>query len=485
MSASSYSSRPRSSLGPSRPSTAISDPVTTSPSRAFGEVADLFTRVMTFQVMDMVDSELKRRAQVRLSSPDKEESVTEGEVPHLVDGVPGLLSGLVERFLSEFSYSESAPSNAEDHVRGTPSSPRSQSTRSGTASRESKSASQKLKNVLGLFTRVMVSQVMDIVQVESTVELEKDQTKVSPTAEEQLDAEQPHSSGSRPSSSRFSDQLISLPSGVTPVSSVAGSGSSDNGCLVTVLMLRLLAKLRDQPTAAGEMDASRELIETILSEFSSPSGSVNFYTYPGNVKIQAMYQTMDKFLLREFGPEAVLQRAVDTQDVSFDHILLTALRRELLPQCDAEATSVPSALSASPSLQSATVPSALSASPSLQSATVPSALSASPSLQSATVPSALSASPSLQSAPAADEGQTTRTSLRTLSFKLKMPKRGCKKVSPTNGFSGKFYADQHPETAAPQPPSDAAASASGQRTRKRFSFIRRMFTCCIQDSSEP
>ncbi|XP_048102690.1 uncharacterized protein LOC125296690 [Alosa alosa] len=436
MSSSSYaSSRPRSSLDPSRPNTATWDRDTTSPSRAFSEVADLFTRVMTFQVMDMVDSELKRHAQVRLSSPDKEKSVTEGEVPHLVDAVPGhyggLFSGLIKRFLSELCYSESAPSNAEDNVRGTPSSPRSQSTRSGTASCESKSASQKLKNVLGLFTRLMVSQVMDIVQVESTVELE-----------------QPHSSASRPSSSKFSDQLTSLHSDAitdgditacsSPVASVVGSGSSDNGCLVTVLMLRLLAKLRDQPTASADvMDSSRELIEKILSEFSSHSGSLNFYTYPGNVKIQAMYQTMDKFLLKEFGPEAVLQRAVETQDVSFDNILLTALRRELLPQGDAEATSVPSAHSASPSLQSV---------------------------------------------PAVDEGQTSRTTLKTpkLSLKIKMPKRGCKKVSPTNGFS----ADQHPEATAPQSPSDAATAASGQRTRKRFSFIR-MFTCCIQGSSEP
>ncbi|XP_062387003.1 uncharacterized protein LOC134075996 [Sardina pilchardus] len=271
---------------------------------------------------------------------------------------------------------------------------------------------------------------MDIVQVE----LEKDQTKVSPIAEEQLDAEQPHSSGSRPSSSRFSDQLISLHSGVTPVSSVVGSGSSDNGCLVTVLMLRLLAKLRDQPTAsADEMDASRELIEKILSEFSSPSGSVNFYTYPGNVKIQAMYQTMDKFLLKEFGPEAVLQRAVDTQDVSFDHILLTALRRELLPQCDAEATSVPSALSASPSCEPV---------------------------------------------PGAADEQTAREKPKKR-FNIKMPKLGRKKVSPTKAFSD-FTGVSVAAPAHHTPP----VPSSGQRTCK-CSFFSRMFTCCIQGSSEP
>ncbi|XP_041943392.1 chitinase-like protein PB1E7.04c [Alosa sapidissima] len=427
MSSSSYaSSRPRSSLDPSRPNTATWDRDTTSPSRAFSEVADLFTRVMTFQVMDMVDSELKRHAQVRLSSPDKEKSVTEGEVPHLVDAVPGhyggLFSGLIKRFLSELCYSESAPSNAEDNVRGTPSSPRSQSTRSGTASCESKSASQKLKNVLGLFTRLMVSQVMDIVQVESTVELE-----------------QPHSSASRPSSSKFSDQLTSLHSDAitdgditacsSPVASVVGSGSSDNGCLVTVLMLRLLAKLRDQPTASADvMDSSRELIEKILSEFSSHSGSLNFYTYPGNVKIQAMYQTMDKFLLKEFGPEAVLQRAVETQDVSFDNILLTALRRELLPQGDAKATSVPSA------------------------------------------------APSFEPVPGAANGQTAREKPKRR-LNIKMPKLGSKKVSPTKVFSD--FTGVSVETPAHHTPS---VFSSGQRTRKR-SFFSRMFTS--QGSSEP
>ena len=103
--------------------------------------------------------------------------------------------------------------------------------------------------------------------------------------------------------------------------------------------------------SADMMYSSRELIEKVLSEFSGASGTPNFQTYPSTLKIQATSRTMDKFLLKEFGPETVLQRAVETQDVSFDRTLLTALRKELLQQCDTEATAAPSAQAAPPSPQ--------------------------------------------------------------------------------------------------------------------------------------
>lgn len=37
---------------------------------------------------------------------------------------------------------------------------------------------------------------------------------------------------------------------------------------------------------------------------------------------------MDRILLGEFGPEAVLQNAVEKQDTSFDDFLLTALKKK-------------------------------------------------------------------------------------------------------------------------------------------------------------
>lgn len=318
----------RESVGSSRPFSAPHGRVTASPSQGFSEVADLFTRVMTFQVMDMIDSELKRHEQARFPSPDQEESAIEGAASIVSDAVSGwsggLFSGLIQRFLSEFLPTESALSDG---------SSRSLSTRSCAACRV-ESAPQSLKNVLELFTRVMVSQVMDIIKLESPVEL------VSPIAEER-----PCSSASRPSSAKFS--LLGSET-FTDGTSVAGSDSSDNGCLVTALMLRLLVKLRDQSTASpGTVESSRELIGKILSEFSSVTGTPDFQTYPNNVKIQTIYKAMDKFLIKEFGPEAVLQRAVDEHDESFDTILLSALRKELLPGCDAEVTTVPSPQSSS------------------------------------------------------------------------------------------------------------------------------------------
>lgn len=114
----------------------------------------------------------------------------------MVDTVPGqygrLFSGLIWPLLSEFRYTAFA---LHDEFRCTPSSPRNLSTQSGSASPDSKNKK--------LVTRVKVNQVMDIVQGESAVEL------VSSMVEEQL-----QSYTSRPSSSKFSDQLTILGSNI-------------------------------------------------------------------------------------------------------------------------------------------------------------------------------------------------------------------------------------------------------------------------------
>ena len=318
----------------SRSDVATSEQVVISPLRKCRDVTNLFTIVMASMVMDMVDSELDRHSNKKkttsgssdtsrkLSTADTDKADTEGvwedtamgrSSSHISAGhYDGLYSGLIQRFLAEFRYSDSVLPDEVDDVRDTAFSTRSQSTRSGTAS-------QKLENMLGLFTRVMISQVMDVLRIESGVELDRDMIRTR-----------------SPSS----------------VGSVLGTDSSDYGCFVTVLMLRLLAKIKDQPNASADMMySSRELIEKVLSEFSGASGTPNFQTYPSTLKIQATSRTMDKFLLKEFGPETVLQRAVETQDVSFDRTLLTALRKELLQQCDTEATAAPSAQAAPPSPQ--------------------------------------------------------------------------------------------------------------------------------------
>ncbi|XP_062391497.1 uncharacterized protein LOC134079304 [Sardina pilchardus] len=339
---------------------------------------------MTYQVMDIVDSELEKHqksSSSRLSDRSRtlssagrdvddtamERSSTSPPFLHTSPGhYGGRLSGFIQRFLSELRYSDSALSDAVDDIRASTSSPKSQSARSATASHEPdmelKYASQKLGDPLDLFTRVMVHQVMDILHVE----LNRPQTVVALIGQEEISAGHPPTKTSVPD-------------------------SSDYGCFVTVLMLRLLAKIMDQQTASADtMDSSRELIQKVLSEFSSASGTPNFLTYESNTKIQAFYRSMDKFLLKEFGPEAILQRAVETQDVSFDNILLAALRKELMPRCDTEATSVPST-PASPSEP-------------------------------------------LEPVTGTAAGQTTRKRLK-LRFRLKMPRRRSKKVAPTRAVS--------------------------------------------------
>lgn len=155
------------------------------------------------------------------------------------------------------------------------------------------------------------------------------------------------------------------------------SASSDNGSLVRVLTVRLLVKLRDQPIASADtVDSSRKLLTKILSGFSSATAIPNFHTYPSNVKIQPIYKAIDKFLMKEFGPKTALQRTVETQDDSYDTILISALRKELLSQSDVEATSVPSTQSDSGLTASLSIP---STTPSAQNS-VPSAQRASHSL---------------------------------------------------------------------------------------------------------
>ncbi|KAL2100978.1 hypothetical protein ACEWY4_002739 [Coilia grayii] len=475
----------------SYPDTAESFPpgqVATSPSRRFSEVANLFTQVMTSEVMDMVDSELRRHAYQNegssvaakdeprtLSSPDKEE-VREQKA---MESCPtqshqlgpgsghygGLFSGLIQRFLAKFRYSDSALSDAGDGVKARASSPVSQGTRPESSepdrTHDSATPSQKLKNMLDLFTEVMVSQVMDVVCVESNMELDRhtDQAETGSIKMETCNAEeQLHSASSRTSSSKSAHQLTALlsdditdrdgtvcdrdfelrkssgsPSLVGPTQ---GTDSSDNGCLVTVLVLQLLAKMKDQQATSPDMMGScQDLIEKLLSEFSGASGTPNLQNYPSNTKIQAIYKTVDKFLQKEIGPETILQRAVNTQDVSFDKILLTALGKELRHECDPEVTAAPSAPSASPSPEHVS---------------------------------------------GAGSGQTAR----------KMPKMPFSlKVQSTFFYRLMWYsfvfssAGQHVDTPAPHGPSDVSVEASGQKPRKR-SFFSRVFTCCFQGSAE-
>ncbi|XP_063072596.1 uncharacterized protein LOC134463323 [Engraulis encrasicolus] len=209
----------------------------------------------------------------------------------------------------------------------------------------------------------------------------------------------------------------------------------DNGCFTTVLLLRLLAKMRYAHTASEDkMVMSQQLTEKILAEFTSASGgSPSFQEYLGNVNIQSIYKTMDTFLVKKFGPEAVLRRAENAQDESFDDMLLMKLREELLSKHGIE---VPAASSA------------------------------------------LSGSSSLRPASAEAGGQTPRKN----KWRLKIPKRRSSKVAPVNSASN---IGLQGETAAPRAPSDdsgtAVPAADELKSRKRPWY--HIFTACFRRSS--
>ncbi|KAL2100943.1 hypothetical protein ACEWY4_002704 [Coilia grayii] len=434
---------------------ATSDQAIRSSSHRFSEVANVFTKLMTSQVMDIIDSEMERHVYQNkesskdepriLSSADKDETVTEGEIlgehkamassiRESLDTSPGtrggLFSRLIQRFLSEFRYTDSALDAIG--VRASASSHSLSQSSESSCEDMKQSASEKLGDILGHFTEVMVHQVMDVLHTDSKVELGRDLDQVKGVCNAD---KRPQSSASSPSSSKSGDgptmDLDVMPDGHVTVcdrhavkhsASTAACGlhsdSNDNGCLVTVLMLQLLAKMKDQQTASTDIMDSQKLVERLLSEFSSASGTPDFNMYQSNMKIQSLYRTMDKLFLSEFGCQTILQTAVDTKDSSFDNILMSALRKELLQQCDVEVTAAPS----SPS-----------------------------------------ASPPPEPVPGAVQGQTDR----------KMTRR-------------RFNFKHKEKCTAPHAASDANVSdmsASGQKPRKRSLFIR-MFACCIQGSAE-
>ncbi|XP_063040775.1 uncharacterized protein LOC134435670 [Engraulis encrasicolus] len=119
--------------------------------------------------------------------------------------------------------------------------------------------------------------------------------------------------------------------------------TNDNGCLVTSLLLRLLTKMQDQQTGPENAKTeTRKLLEQLLREFTNASGNLDFKEYQNNIKLQTLYHTLNTLLLKNFGPKAILQKPADAKDSSFDDLLMSALTKELLSQCDAEVTVIPS-----------------------------------------------------------------------------------------------------------------------------------------------
>ncbi|XP_063070548.1 uncharacterized protein LOC134461582 [Engraulis encrasicolus] len=419
---------------PSIPHQQTANLTTFARSSSSTEVANVFSQLMTSQVIDMIDSEMAKHldqkitqdealARILSTTPDKDEPVLGKFRTSSPDAQGGLMSRLLKRFLSEFKSTDLPVLDAVDDVPA-----------SASISEKTQSASAKLEDVLGLFTSVMVHKVLELLDAD----LEGKQGGDLDLANGVYDRDtRPPSALSIP----FSSTAPSMPHSDSIITDIYKyvttrdkqfisaarkhpGDTEDNGCLVTALVLRLLTKMQDQQTATADAKTdTQKLLERLLLEFTNASGALEFSAYQNNAKLQALYCTLNTRLLRNFGSRGILQRPVDATDPSFDDLLMSALSKELLKQCDAEAT----------------------------------------------------AGTSAPGAPPPPEPQTGRTGSQTHKrwFSFKIPKRHSKtKVSPSDTVPPGTNQSNNADAAVPV-----------QKPRKRSMFIR-LFTCCFKGSEE-
>ncbi|XP_063070176.1 uncharacterized protein LOC134461290 [Engraulis encrasicolus] len=416
---------------PSVPHQQTSHFTTFARSSSSTEVANVFSQLMTSQVIDMIDSEMAKHldqkmtedealdeARILSTTPDKDEPVLGKLLTSSPDVQGGLMSRLLKRFLSEFKSNDLPVLDAVDDVPA-----------SASISEKTQSASAKLEDVLGLFTSVMVHKVLELLDADLEVkggDLDLDE-RVFDTDPRPQSAHSIPLSSTPPSMPHSDSTIPDIYKYVTArdkqfISAACKhpGDTNDNGCLVTALVLRLLTKMTVTTDAKTD---TQKLLEQLLLEFTNASGTLDFSVYQSNAKLKALYHTLNTLLLRNFGSQGILQRPVDAKDSSFDDLLLSALSKELLKQCDAKVTAATSAPGAPPP-------------------------------------------------PEPQAGSTgSKTHKRWFSFKI--PKRHSKtKVSPSGAIS--------PDT---NQSNNADAAVPVQKARKRSMFIR-LFACCFKGSEE-
>ncbi|XP_055736469.1 uncharacterized protein LOC129822310 [Salvelinus fontinalis] len=113
-------------------------------------------------------------------------------------------------------------------------------------------------------------------------------------------------------------------------------GDDDFTGLISMLVVRLLSKIQTQ-TDLYPIDVTRtsqDLIPKVIAAFCAWSGCSETQAYPKNLKSHKVYSTIYKHLLKEFGSEKIVQLAVSTQDSTFNRILVESLSKELLHSCN-------------------------------------------------------------------------------------------------------------------------------------------------------
>lgn len=143
-----------------------------------------------------------------------------------------------------------------------------------------------------------------------------------------------------PSSSGHLRELLISPdiSSATafPLQYLMDSSKDDVICLVTVLVIRLLSKIRpsalDGPfqQAPDMTETSQQLIRQVLSEFCAASRFSRTQEYSQNLHIHRVFRGVHKNLMEEFGSYNTLQAAISSQDPAFDRVLVKSLTQQLV-----------------------------------------------------------------------------------------------------------------------------------------------------------
>ncbi|KAM9471305.1 uncharacterized protein ACWYII_007183 isoform 1-T2 [Salvelinus alpinus] len=136
------------------------------------------------------------------------------------------------------------------------------------------------------------------------------------------------------------------------------SSKDDVMCLVTILVIRLLSKIRpsalDGPSqqAADMTETSQQLIRQVLSEFCAASRFSRTQAYSQKLHIHRVFRGVHKNLMEEFGSYNTLQAAISSQDPAFDRVLVKSLTQQLVQGC--KEASRPASAATNPSDQAET-----------------------------------------------------------------------------------------------------------------------------------
>ncbi|XP_023857020.1 serine-rich adhesin for platelets-like [Salvelinus sp. IW2-2015] len=240
------------------------------------------------------------------------------------------------------------------------------------------SSSSVLSDTVSLFTKVMVSQVMDSVVSDAqsrgsspTESLQTSETTISDVGnllsgmssprlspgvimatsetsnaaqifKANIDGEEVDTtSHSGVAQNIVRDNMSTSPDMVkdvplpTPSSDNLGSDDDFTG-LISMLVVRILINIQNS-TEDYPVDVTRksqDLIPKVMDVFCAWSGCSETQAYPENLRIHKVYRAVYKNLLEEFGSEKILQQAMSTQDSSFDRILVKSLSEALLHRCN-------------------------------------------------------------------------------------------------------------------------------------------------------